>query len=454
MGIFKKHLHPLLSRTKQKENDPNHAFIDAIDTTLKDVEKDTVESKIHSSLKTARDWSLTEYGTWFGVKRRTGESDTSYRRRIVNHIDVPRGTNQAIKWAVRNYLVDPTVGVEVSEPFKKILILNKSRLNSSDHLMGYDYRFAVVYIEVGVTFDEEMNSYLQDFVPAGVKTILIYNPTIPRTDITDSEISASLFTMQVMPSYLQAHAWTGLIRHFQGRLTLGDASQALQSFVTDKSKMNSEDTLTGTFTHNRGFFHSVGIGRDITPTRDMRIGEFHNRLKRLDTNEYKKLTELTEGADNSATTVSLNTVDSMYQVWNIGEYIHKKYLGTETKIPKTREAYAKIFEDAEFTLSARVDQIGRSYEFQRYNFRTRNWETTNAVIGSRSFNTVHTKIENPLDYLSDASLMVTRIKTNRQIELELDYIGLDYRVEFEEEVLTMPNVDHIYGEIPLVINTR
>ena len=186
MGLFKKHLHPLLSRKNRKDNDPNSAFIDAIDDTLRDVEGDIVESKIHSSLKTAKGWSLDEYGSWFGLQRNPNESDSEYRSRLVNYISIPRGTNAAIKWAVRNYLNDLSAGVEIYEPFKDIFFLNSSKLNGTHHLMGYDYRFAVIRVDIGVPFDDRLVEYLQDFIPSGVRVHINYDPSIPRTDQTST----------------------------------------------------------------------------------------------------------------------------------------------------------------------------------------------------------------------------------------------------------------------------
>lgn len=426
MGLFKKHLHPLLSRKNRKDNDPNSAFIDAIDDTLRDVEGDIIESKIHSSLKTAKGWSLDEYGSWFGVSRNSGENDSSYRRRIVRYISIPRGTNTAIKWAVRNYLQDPNAGIEIYEPFRDIFFLNRSLLNGDHHLMGYNYRFAVIHINISEPFDEGIMDYLRDFIPAGVRAHFNYDPSIPRTTVTDSEVSASIFSMQVGKSNLQAEAFSGLERYIGGRVQLGDDDEVMKTFITNISELNSNKVLTGSFSKDRELYHVLGTGRNVTPGLYSRIGELYNVLEGFEESSYKDLTNNSNGVETVK--MSLNPADEIYQIWNIDQYFHKRYYGSDVRVDRTREGHAELLEGSEYTWITKMEDRGKSYDFQIYNYNSRRWETLERVFGKGSFEKFHTRLDNPIKYLNENRLLITRIKANDVLNLELDYMALDYRV--------------------------
>ena len=429
MGLFKKHLHPLLSRKNRKDNDPNSAFIDAIDDTLRDVEGDIIESKIHSSLKTAKGWSLDEYGSWFGLQRNPNESDSRYRRRLINYISIPKGTNAAIKWAVRNYLKDLSAGVEVYEPFKDIFFLNSSKLNGTHHLMGYNYRFAVIRVDIGVPFDDRLIEYLQDFIPSGVRVHVNYDPSIPRTNQTSTDTSASLFSMNIKQSDLHAETYTGLERYIGGRIQMGDDDSVMESFITNRSQINSEDVLTGSFTKDRELYHVFGIGRDIKPSLDSRIGELYGLLEDFEEVEYKYLTNIHD--DSERVSIGLSPADEVYQVWNIDKYMHSRYYGTDVKVPRTREGHSKLLKGSEFTLSTEIDSKGKSYDFEVYNFTTRRWVNLKRIIGMGVPSTIHAELKEPYHYLNENRLMLTRIKVNDALNMELNYLSLDYRVKEE-----------------------
>ena len=72
MANFLKNLHPLLKRNRNKKDnqDPNFALIDTLNEEMNQVERDAIESKLQSSLKTATSEYLDKFGDWFGVYRR------------------------------------------------------------------------------------------------------------------------------------------------------------------------------------------------------------------------------------------------------------------------------------------------------------------------------------------------------------------------------------------------
>lgn len=180
---FWKNLHPLIRRKRKKlyEDDTNFAILNAIDLELKDLESRTIKSKIQSSLKTSTGEFLDEYGEFFGVYREGGEvEDETYRERIIEKVNIPRGTNDSIKRAVRSYLKRNTVGIEVYEPWEDIFYLNNggSTLNGKHKMQGEYYQFAVIDVYIGTPFEQDIVNIIDEYKPAGVKLYVTYDPNL------------------------------------------------------------------------------------------------------------------------------------------------------------------------------------------------------------------------------------------------------------------------------------
>ena len=429
MGSFLKNIHPLLKRNKSDSSDTNYAILHAIDSVLNDVEKETIESKKHSALHSATGEYLNYFGGWFGVRRKDGESDSRYRRRIVQYLDMPRGTNQSVILAVRRYLEDPYVGVEIYEPYEDIFMLNKSKLNGTHGLMGDYYRFAVIQISIGSPFDEDLIDYVYRFTPSGVRVHINYDPSLPRRNDTSGTISAPLFAMSPVTSATEATRQTGLENYVGGRIQLRDQDSVLESFINNHSKMDDLDALTGSFTHGRELYHILGKGAEIVPKTAVRMGELLSQLEELPEEDYLTPTRQSGGAETAK--VSLTPSEQVYMVWNIDKYLHTKYTGSSTKISRTREGYGDILEGSAFTLTTKSQSRGSSFDFEIYNFTTRRWETLKREMTNGSLNTLHATLTNTTNYLSQNRLMITRIKPNHNFELELDYLALDYKKELE-----------------------
>lgn len=190
---FWKNLHPLLRRDRKApyEDDANYAILHAIDKELEDLETETFKSRIQSSLKSATGYYLEEFGDFFGVFRReTTESDSKYRTRIIEELDVPRGTNESIKKAIKKYLEDNTIGVKVYEPWEDIFYLNRpdSKLNGTHKMQGEYYHFAVIHVYISTPFGEDIISLINDYKPAGVTLYVTYDPSV-RPDVpTEIEV--------------------------------------------------------------------------------------------------------------------------------------------------------------------------------------------------------------------------------------------------------------------------
>lgn len=429
MSNFLKNIHPLLARKKNDNSDTNYAILHAIDSVLEDTEKETIDSKKQSSLKTATSKYLDIWGDWHGVYRKDGESDSRYRRRIIAYVDMPRGTNQSIVRAIRRYLGDPHVGVEIFEPFNNIFTLNSSKLNGNHGLMGYYYRFAVIQVNIGRPFDDDLIDYIYRFTPSGVKVHINYDPSLPRTTDTGDNVAPSLFTMTPFSSVIDATRYTGLEKFIGGRIQLGDQDAVLKAFVTNHSKLNSEDVLTGSFVNNRELYHVFGKASSLTPLPDSRMGNLLGMVEELKESDYLNTTNQT-GATN-VSSLNVNPSEEVYMVWNIDHYISKKYLGSGFNIPRTKEGHAKVLKGSAFTMTTKSDSRGVTFDFQVYNFRTKKWVTLQREVANGRVKTFHTYLVSPIDYLNDNRLMITRIKSNNTFKLDLDYLALDYRNEAE-----------------------
>lgn len=429
MGSFLKNIHPLLSRSKQEPSDTNYAILNAIESVLNEVEEETIDARKQSSLKTASGKYLEVYGDWFGVRRRDGESDTRYRRRIVRYVDMPRGTNQSIILAVRRYLADPYVGVEIYEPYEDIFTLNKSKLNGSHGLMGHFYRFAVIRVDIGRPFDDDLIDYLYRFTPSGVRVHVNYDPSLPRRNDSAANVSASLFTMTPGEAMAEVTRYSGLEKYIGGRIQLGDSDEVLRSFITNHSKMNAEDVLTGSFTHGRDLYHIFGKATNIPLKMTNKMGELYSQIEDLPKENYTNTTSQTGMTE--FTRLSLTPSEEAYMVWNLDKYISTKYIGSEFNIKRTREDYAAILEGSAFTMTSKSDSRGNTFDLEIYNFSRRRWEVLNRQVANGRTNTIHSVLENPVRYLNTNRLMVTRIKVRQAIEIDLDYMALDYRKEIK-----------------------
>lgn len=430
MPSFLKNIHPLLRRSKKDYSDSNYAILHAIDDLLAEAEKETIEAKSHSYLSRAKGEFLEEWGKWFGVYRRDNETDEVYRNRIVKYLDIPRGTNQAIKLAVRRYLEDPTVGVNVYEPWKNIFYLNRSHLNGIDHLMGDYYRFAVITVSIGSPFDEDILDYLERFKSAGVQMIVVYDPTLPRVGEEGDYSAIPMLDILVNRSESLVDRITGLDQLLGGRIQLSDTDEAVNPFLVNLSDMNSNSGLTGSFTQARDYYHLASQGRAFRPNEDTTMGKVMESTIEAPQELYTASSEL--GTDTYQ--YAMVPANQLYFTLNIDNYLSRKYYGTDTNIPRTKEAYAKVLGTPEFTLALSGDTPGKTLDFQAYNFKQRAWVTLNRTLLSNYIEKENIPLGEASEYLNDNRLMFTRISVNGSVNLAIDFLSLDYRtdVAFEE----------------------
>lgn len=219
-------IHPLLKRTREnKYSDSNYAVLNAIDKQLEEMELETIQSKSQSAIYTATGWFLDNaWGNWFGVKRKTGESDSDYRDRIIEKVNVPRGTVESVKYGIREFLENEYIGIEIYEPWEDIFYLNRveSRLNGKHHLIGDYYNYGVMDITVGETFPKDMLDVIDLFKPAGVTVHVNVDLDLPSNDPNAEKDLLSKHKLNVYDSYKEYERTVGIFEGIMGKFSIFD----------------------------------------------------------------------------------------------------------------------------------------------------------------------------------------------------------------------------------------
>ena len=219
-------IHPLLKRTREnKYSDSNYAVLNAIDKQLEEMELETIQSKSQSAIYTATGWFLDNaWGNWFGVKRKTGESDSDYRDRIIEKVNVPRGTVESVKYGIREFLENEYIGIEIYEPWEDIFYLNRveSKLNGKHHLIGEYYNYGVMDITVGETFPKDMLDVIDLFKPAGVTVHVNVDTNLPSNDPNAEKYLLSTHKLNVYGSYKEYERTVGMFEGIMGKFSIFD----------------------------------------------------------------------------------------------------------------------------------------------------------------------------------------------------------------------------------------
>ena len=219
-------IHPLLKRTREnKYSDSNYAVLNAIDKQLEEMELETIQSKSQSAIYTATGWFLDNaWGNWFGVKRKTGESDSDYRDRIIEKVNVPRGTVESVKYGIREFLENEYIGIEIYEPWEDIFYLNRveSKLNGKHHLIGEYYNYGVMDITVGETFPKDMLDVIDLFKPAGVTVHVNVDLNLPSNNPNAEKDLLSTHKLNVHDSYKEYEHTVGMFEGIMGKFSIFD----------------------------------------------------------------------------------------------------------------------------------------------------------------------------------------------------------------------------------------
>jgi hypothetical protein len=459
LSSFLKNLHPLLRRKKDKNlnEDTNYILLNTLNEELNTVERDTIESKLQSSLKSATGTYLDKFGDWFGVYRKVDEKDDKYRQRIIKYLLLKRGTNNAIIEGIKYYLDRDDLNISIYEPFKNIFYTNKSELNGNDKLMGYYYRFAVINVTIGNYFPLEIIDIINEFKPAGVKLYVTYDGGATNNG---SLIYQWLNDDMKVAMYEDIINFYGYDELLYGHINLGlrktDSLNYKSVFINNKSLINSEDVLTGSSNVGR-IFNNVSIksSYNYTPQYNSSvaniISELKNKSEELSTDFYLYTNE----KNNVSIPVTFNSntgIEYIYNNFNIREYLLKT---KPVLLNKTKREISDYIGQVDFKLTLKavlppndyVNIVLQIYDFDRNRWNTINYDSVSFYEKDYDFSIGYLN-----DYLNDDLNMFTRLQVygyDDEVTLDINYLDMVF-YHYEPGVYTIhpyTPVVKLYDEI-------
>ncbi|AIA64241.1 hypothetical protein [Listeria phage List-36] len=451
MPNFLKNIHPLLKRKKDDNqvSSVNYAVLQALETELSEVEQETLESKVQSSLGTATGDYLDIWGDWFNVYRREDEGDERYRDRIIRHLLLKRGTIPAIIEAIRDFLEDYSADITIYEPFKNIFYTNKSDLNGEDYLMGYYYRFAIIDVTIGRRFPLEVIDIINAFKPAGVKFYLTYDGS-GEIDEENSIVELPPYSIEI-ETYQDVDILNGLNTTLHGHFTLGESNIVegviLELFRTNRSPLNSNDVLSGSFNAGRRVYNLATIGdNSYKPTMSSLIGEIKNSFEELPEDFYVETNRL----DDRFASIDManNTQDTaFYFNMDLGTYINSNYAGYLAELAGSqiinRAHYVSLAKEPKLTVAfkAKISPANPvNYNIEGYDLVSKKWVVleTGAIAVEKKISQI--PLGSLEDYLNSNYICFFRIVVKPKREtysFELDYFELGFLNNFKEGEYTI-----------------
>lgn len=469
MGNFLKHIHPLLRRKKNEKDyeDVNYAIINSLETELTEVEKDTINSKAESSLKTANGEFLDTWGDWFNVVRREGEQDKEYRERIIKYFLLKRGTNNAIIEALRDYLNDYESEITIYEPFKDIFYTNKSDLNGKDHLMGEYYRFAIIDITVGRRFPLEIIDIINQFKPAGVKFYLTYDGS---SNLPGDGIIKMPSVYQKISKYTNLDIFGGYDDISYGHINLSNRkktgveyidygngeTEKVEIFKTNNSKTNSEHVLSGDPSTGKNFFNNV------IQSPKVYIPKHNDNPFSMNTNlgEYREVDYMfylntgdRSGQRGKTQLSNEQGVDNLYIALDVYRYFQTNY-NDKIKGMDSNQAIntiKNIMTKPKIAYKGRAlvaPEKGFTSNLQIFNFRNSKWETISNIKQTLEWTDVTIDLGNMFDFLSNNGIVFIRLNNivSDDTTLEVDYLDIMFSHTIKNVYTIKPYLGKVMGE--------
>jgi hypothetical protein len=441
---FLKHLLPGWKRTVERKQKANAAILAALDKELSDTEKETIQSKVMLSLDSATGEWLNQYGKLFGLLRKDGEIDNAYRSRILEYIQLQRGTIPAIKDAIRAFLNDYESHIEIYEPHTNIFTLNKSKLNGPDHFLGKYYTVAVIDIRISRPFPLAIMETINEFKPAGVTVRLTYQPNGHNPNAPIIEVGPTAVTPKT-----EVHRMSGMMDRIRGHLNLTvrsrDEDDESGIFILNKSKLNSADRLTGSFAvANPSFNLASHSTDDVLFSTDTTIEKVLENTERLSADFYTKTGDLTDRY--AAASIDSSTDSHLYFTLDVATYFSLRYEEYLREIQPdgiyTRNTYASLMKSAAvlYHMKAQVPPTKPStYYVQMLNLVTGRWDSLGSGQVKYEIEGGKLRVGNISSYISDTGLVFTRIKVNANTGVP-DY-NLDihfFELSFHKEISIQP----------------
>lgn len=454
---FIKHLLPAWKQ-KLTGTSTNAVMLSAIEDALSEAEKDTIEGKVVMELETSTGEWLDQYGSLFGPRRRDKESDDTYRDRLIEYVQLERGTIPAIKDAIRSFIEHDTVHIDIYEPWRNIFYLNRSKLNGPDHFLGHYYTFAVIDIRITSVFPESIMDVIREFKPAGVKVHLTYNPSShnPNASIVELPLQAST----VHNTITNLEIMNGLDDRIRGHVNLTNRSRDEDDdsglFITNKSKLNSKDRLAGSLSAGMSTFNLATYSKkDIRFGNTTEMGDVLDKTAPelgdeqetpLSTDFYTR----TGTMNNQYAEVNIDGVSNnyLYMTFDIGTYFDINYQRFLREVEPggiyDRDTYLGLIEKPtiQYKIGAQVPTASpASLNIQILNIRTNKWE-----IIEQSKLTFHTKeglheLHEISDYLSETNIVFTRIHLPKHPKGDYDLRVHFFEIGFKKEVSVRTTVN-------------
>ncbi|AVP40442.1 virion structural protein [Staphylococcus phage phiSA_BS1] len=453
MSNFLKNLHPLLKRKKntQDNKDPHYAIINMFSEELDNLEQETIDSKIQSSLDTATGKYLDIYGDWYGLVRKKNELDDTYRDRIIEYVLLKRGTNNSIIGAIKRFLEDEDVYVDIYEPFKNIFYTNKSHLNGEDHLMGDYYRFAIIDITIGKSFPLEIIDEINKFKPAGVKVYFTYDGSY---DLGEDKIITPVFYKDYpkVTTYQDVDIFRGYGRILYGHLNLGIAkvNDITDVFKTNNSLVNSLDVLSGSATVGREFYnYAYKTQHKYEPRTEDYVTTISSRSIRIEEEELNKdfytetstrnniKPELVIEGNNRPTNIHFN-LDTVEYLRRKGIVVSSLGMDEQELINYVSNYFGEVSLDLD--IQAMVSPSNPvSVKLSIYDFRSYSWVTVSREDLNLTEKNIGNKIGNLIDYLNDNLSLFIKLEVEpvrEETELRIGYFDLTFR-RYEKDIYTV-----------------
>src|SRR5699024_1940394 len=148
------------------------------------------------------------WGDWYGVKRKSGMDDDTYRAFILQEITKPRNTIPGIIEEIERHLPEGS-SVRVHEPYVDIFRFNISEMSGTHRIQDDEYtRHAVIDIII----DGPLPPYLADIVEAvkaaGIKVYFTRDSSIWDEDENGNLIHVRMYST-IEPS-IHFTKWTQL----------------------------------------------------------------------------------------------------------------------------------------------------------------------------------------------------------------------------------------------------
>ena len=176
---YLKYLQGIYDVNLSQTSEVHSAIIKSIYDEFIACEGDLDQMRLEMCIKTASGYWLDLWGDYFGVYRRTDETDDVYSKRIIDYVITPKSTIPAIKTHIVDFLNEKykknytTEDVVIKEPWKGLAkYSHKGQLSNDSLFYSKDYYcHAVIDISIPENVTTDLIDLVKDVKAGGVKVI-------------------------------------------------------------------------------------------------------------------------------------------------------------------------------------------------------------------------------------------------------------------------------------------